>query len=79
MRYRRLGKSGVKVSKIALGGWLTQGRTITDDMTNSIVHRAFDLGVNFSIRPMFTTLSEAEISLQKQSKTCAAIICSFSD
>ncbi|MCB0824894.1 MAG: aldo/keto reductase family protein [Armatimonadetes bacterium] len=68
MRYRRLGKSGVKVSEIALGGWLTQGRTITDDMTNSIVHRAFDLGVNFFDTADVYNMGEAEISLAKAIK-----------
>lgn len=47
MKYRRLGRYGVKVSEVAVGGWLTQGRTITDDTTSAIVKKAFDLGINF--------------------------------
>lgn len=47
MNYRRLGRYGVKVSEVGLGGWLTQGRSIDDATTAQIVHRAFDLGVNF--------------------------------
>lgn len=47
MNYRRLGRSGVRVSEVALGGWLTHGRTLSDDLTAQIVKRAFDLGVNF--------------------------------
>lgn len=35
------------MSEVALGGWLTQGRTLADSDTKAIVHRAFDLGVNF--------------------------------
>jgi voltage-dependent potassium channel beta subunit len=30
-----------------LGGWLTHGRSIDDSTTESIVHRAFELGINF--------------------------------
>lgn len=47
MRYRRLGRYGVRVSEVGLGGWLTQGRTLEDATTAQIVKRAFDLGVNF--------------------------------
>ncbi len=46
MNYRKLGRSGLKVSEVSLGGWLTQGRTIDDATTEAIVRRAFDLGVN---------------------------------
>ncbi len=47
MNYRKLGRSGLKVSEVAVGGWLTHGRTIDDAATGAIVRRAFDLGVNF--------------------------------
>lgn len=47
MLYRRLGRSGIQVSEVGLGGWLTQGRTLDDATTASIVRRAFELGVNF--------------------------------
>lgn len=47
MNYRRVGRYGLKVSEIALGNWLTQGRTIDQETTNHIVRRAFELGVNF--------------------------------
>jgi voltage-dependent potassium channel beta subunit len=47
VNYRRLGRSGLKVSEISLGNWLTQGRTLDQAATNAIVHRAIDLGINF--------------------------------
>ncbi len=48
MPYRRLGKAGVKVSALSLGGWTTFGGTVTDDdLTGTIMRRAFDAGVNF--------------------------------
>lgn len=46
MRYRKLGRYGIRVSEVSLGGWLTQGRTIDDATSSEIIHRAFDLGVN---------------------------------
>ncbi|MGQ0549487.1 MAG: aldo/keto reductase [Armatimonadota bacterium] len=46
MRYRRLGKSGLKVSVVGLGG-NTFGRTVDADQAARIVHTALDLGINF--------------------------------
>ncbi|MCC7230107.1 MAG: aldo/keto reductase family protein [Fimbriimonadaceae bacterium] len=63
MNYRRLGRAGVKVSEVALGGWLTHGRTLQDDTTTQIVHRAFDLGINFFDTADVYNQGEAEKSL----------------
>jgi aryl-alcohol dehydrogenase-like predicted oxidoreductase len=46
MEYRNLGRSGLVVSEIALGSWLTLGSSVDRAGTREIVHRAFDLGVN---------------------------------
>ncbi len=46
MLYRSLGKSGVKVSTIALGSWLTFGYKTGDKQALRCVQRAFDLGIN---------------------------------
>jgi voltage-dependent potassium channel beta subunit len=48
MEYRRLGKSGLKVSRIALGGWTTFGGSVTDKaLAESIIEKAIEGGVNF--------------------------------
>lgn len=47
MNYRRVGKSGLKVSEIAIGGWLTFGGTVDGARTARIVRAAIDRGVNF--------------------------------
>jgi len=48
MPYRRLGRAGIKVSALSLGGWTTFGGSVTDDdVTGTIMRRAFDAGVNF--------------------------------
>ena len=47
MNYRRVGKSGLKISEIALGGWLTYGGTVDADRAIPIVHAAVDHGINF--------------------------------
>jgi voltage-dependent potassium channel beta subunit len=63
MNYRKLGRYGVRVSEVALGGWLTHGRTLEDSATSEIVHRAFDLGINFFDTADVYNQGEAEKSL----------------
>jgi aryl-alcohol dehydrogenase-like predicted oxidoreductase len=63
VKYRRLGRYGLKVSEIALGNWLTQGRTLDQEATNSIVKKAFDLGINFFDTANVYTGGKAEVAL----------------
>ena len=46
MNYRRLGRTGLKVSEIALGSWTTYGGSVDHGDAVAIVRRAFELGVN---------------------------------
>jgi voltage-dependent potassium channel beta subunit len=46
MRYRQLGHSGLRVSEVALGSWLTYGATVDTAGAVEIVRAALDLGVN---------------------------------
>jgi aryl-alcohol dehydrogenase-like predicted oxidoreductase len=46
MEYRNLGRSGLLVSEVSVGSWLTLGSSVDRDGTRELVHRAFDLGVN---------------------------------
>jgi aryl-alcohol dehydrogenase-like predicted oxidoreductase len=47
MRYRRLGRSRIEVSEIALGSWLTYGAGIEREHTEACTRAAFDAGINF--------------------------------
>jgi len=47
MEYRFLGRSGLKVSAISLGGWLTYGGHVDRDGTFSCMEAAYNSGVNF--------------------------------
>jgi aryl-alcohol dehydrogenase-like predicted oxidoreductase len=47
MNFRRLGDSGLKLSEIALGGWLTHGNAVEIDQTRLIFDKAFEVGINF--------------------------------
>lgn len=48
MRYRNLGKTGLKVSELSLGGgMLKAGDEKSLQLTRGIVHRALELGINY--------------------------------
>lgn len=47
MNYRRLGRSGVKVSEISLGSWLTYAGYVGKKRAENIILKAYDLGINF--------------------------------
>ncbi len=45
MEYRRLGSSGVYVSEIAYGNWITHGSQVESDAAIKCVRTAYDLGI----------------------------------
>ncbi|PQV64943.1 hypothetical protein B1R32_103210 [Abditibacterium utsteinense] len=47
MNYRNLGRSGVKVSEIGLGSWLTYGGATENKTARHCIEKAYDLGINF--------------------------------
>lgn len=47
MKYRKLGRTGLKVSAISLGSWLTYGKSVQDNTAERIIHRAYECGINF--------------------------------
>lgn len=47
MHYRRLGRSGLKVSEISFGAWVTFGAQIDNKTADKLLHTAYERGVNF--------------------------------
>lgn len=47
MNYRNVGASGLKVSEIGLGSWLTFGGYINQNLSKKIIHHAYAQGINF--------------------------------
>jgi voltage-dependent potassium channel beta subunit len=47
MNYRRVGKSGLKISEISLGSWLTYGGTVENKIAKDCMIAAIEHGVNF--------------------------------
>jgi voltage-dependent potassium channel beta subunit len=47
MEYRRLGRSGIKVSALSLGAWVTYGGQVGEEIAYDCMVAAFEAGVNF--------------------------------
>jgi voltage-dependent potassium channel beta subunit len=47
MEYRRLGKSGLQVSALSFGSWVTFGAQVGDEVAEKCMKLAYDNGVNF--------------------------------
>ncbi|OZD62666.1 aldo/keto reductase family protein [Rhodococcus sp. 14-2470-1a] len=45
MAYRYLGNSGLKISEITYGNWLTHGSQVENDVATQCVHAALDAGI----------------------------------
>ncbi|MBM7660132.1 voltage-dependent potassium channel beta subunit [Bacillus mesophilus] len=60
MEYRRLGRTGLKVSEISLGSWLTYGNSTEKDTAAAVIDKAYELGINsFDTANVYVT-GEAE-------------------
>jgi len=47
MNYRRLGSSGLRVSELSLGSWITYGNQMGEELARECMATAFAAGVNF--------------------------------
>jgi voltage-dependent potassium channel beta subunit len=65
MEYRRLGRSGLKISEITYGNWLTHGDQIDDDAAAACVQAALDEGVTTFDTADVYALGRAESALGK--------------
>ena len=61
MEYRRLGKSGLKVSALSLGSWLTFGKQIENSIASELMTTAYENGVNFFDNAEIYSRGESEI------------------
>lgn len=56
MEYRYLGRSGLRVSAISFGAWVTWGASISDDEAFACMKAAYELGCNFFDNAEVTSL-----------------------
>ena len=61
MQYRRLGRSGLQVSELSLGSWVTYANQVDTAAAREMLAAAFDAGVNF--------FDNAEVYANGQSET----------
>ncbi|MBK9213573.1 MAG: aldo/keto reductase [Saprospiraceae bacterium] len=47
MEYRKLGKTGLPVSALSFGSWITFGNQIGDDVAERLMVKAYEAGINF--------------------------------
>ncbi|KAF1979304.1 putative voltage-gated protein [Bimuria novae-zelandiae CBS 107.79] len=47
MEYRFVGRSGLQVSAVSLGGWITYGGHVNEEKTFECLKAAYDAGINF--------------------------------
>src|SRR3974390_403379 len=60
MEYRRLGKSGLQLSVLSLGSWVTFRKQIEDSSVDEIMGIAYDQGINFFDNAEVYSLGESE-------------------
>ncbi|KAJ5919654.1 Potassium channel voltage-dependent beta subunit KCNAB-like protein [Penicillium verhagenii] len=63
MQYRNLGRTGLKVSVISLGSWLTYGGHVGNETAFDCVKVAYDAGVNFFDTAETYSAGQSEIVL----------------
>ncbi|MBL7772222.1 MAG: aldo/keto reductase [Chitinophagaceae bacterium] len=60
MKYRRLGKSGLQVSEVSFGSWVTFHKQINDKKADELMGFAYDNGINFFDNAEVYSLGESE-------------------
>src|SRR6195952_1129229 len=60
MEYRRLGKSGLQVSALSFGSWVTFHKQIEDGTADELMGIAYDNGINFFDNAEVYALGESE-------------------
>lgn len=65
MEYRRLGKSGLQLSELSLGSWLTFGKQIGNNIAEDLMKLAYNNGVNFFDNAEIYARGESEIVMGK--------------
>lgn len=78
MKYRKLGSSGIEVSDISLGSWLTYSGGVEKAQSIACVHRALDVGITlidtaniYGKGAAETVLGEALAGVQRESYVLA--------
>jgi voltage-dependent potassium channel beta subunit len=71
MEYRQLGKSGLQISALSFGSWVTFGDQIGVDQAIELMGAAYDAGVNFFDNAEIYAYGEAEMIMGEALKKLA--------
>lgn len=61
MEYRKLGNSGLRVSQLSFGSWITFGKQLDNTLIKDCIKYSFDQGVNFFDNAEVYALGQSEI------------------
>ncbi|KAI9187802.1 hypothetical protein H9P43_002193 [Blastocladiella emersonii ATCC 22665] len=70
--YRYLGRSGLRVSALSLGGWITYGGQCGADTTYQCMKAAYDLGINFFDTAEVYAAGQSEVDMGNAIKKLGA-------
>ena len=65
MNYRRLGRSGLKISELSFGSWVTYGNQVDTRAARELMAAAFDAGVNFFDNAEIYAKGDSEVIMGK--------------
>ncbi len=68
MEYRKLGNTGIQISALSLGSWLTFGKQIEDNIAETLMAKAYDAGINFFDNAEIYARGQSELVMGKALK-----------
>lgn len=68
MQYRKLGNTGIQMSALSLGSWITFGKQIEDNISEKLMGTAYDAGINFFDNAEIYARGQSEIVMGKSLK-----------
>ncbi|MGB4323893.1 MAG: aldo/keto reductase family protein [Candidatus Nanopelagicales bacterium] len=68
MEFRHLGRSGLKISEITYGNWITHGSQVEDDLAVKTMHAALDAGITTFDTADVYAATKAEVVMGKALK-----------
>ena len=63
MEYRRLGRSGLQLSVLSFGSWVTFHKQIDDSISDELMGVAYDNGINFFDNAEVYARGESELMM----------------
>ena len=69
MDYRRMGKTGLQLSVLSYGSWVTFHKQIDDSIADELMGMAYDAGVNFFDNAEVYAAGESEKLMGRVLKT----------